>query len=166
MYQVVPYVPTPHTVVRKMLSMASLNQGETLMDLGAGDGRILVQAVREFGSRALGIELDLSRADGISSRLKKSRLEQESQLIPGSFFDAKLPEADVVTMYLLPSVNWMLRPKLERELKPGTRVISHDFPIWGWKPNDVQVVDENGHKHFLFLYVLPEKSVPAVTNEL
>jgi tRNA A58 N-methylase Trm61 len=128
----VPFVPMPESVVRRMLTLVDVKPGELVSDLGAGDGRILSSAARDFGARAVGIELHTSRYAETLERIRRERLGDWVKIIRGDFFEVSLTDADVATLHLLPSVNSMIRPKLERELKAGTRVVSHDFPIHGW----------------------------------
>jgi len=139
-----------------MLTIANLKPGETVYDLGAGDGRILSSAVRDFGAKALGVELHESRYQAIAKRIQAEHLQASAEVIRGDFLDINLSKANVITLYLLTSVNTMIRPKLERELKPGTRVVSHDFPIHGWKPSHVEKVWAQSNSHLLYLYEVPK----------
>lgn len=143
-----------------MLTLANLRPGETVYDLGAGDGRILSAAVRDFNAKALGVELHPSRYEAITKRIRTERLGDSAKVIQRDFLDIKLSKADVVTLYLLTSVNSLLRPKLERELKPNTRVVSHDFPIRGWKPLHVEKVWAQSNNHIVYLYEMPQ-SLPS-----
>ena len=151
----VPFVPTPEPVVRRMLILASVKPGELVYDLGAGDGRILSSAVREFDARAVGVELHASRYEAMEEMVKRERLGDSVRLIRGDFLDVDLTNADVVTLYLLTSVNSLLKPKLERELKPGARVVSHDFPIRGWVPSYVEKFREKYNAHLVYVYQVP-----------
>ena len=146
----VPFVPTPRPIVRRMLTLADTKPGERLIDLGAGDGRIVIAAAREFGANALGVELHPERYAIIrnSARPLKPNLEAVRQ----NFFLTDLSNADVVTMYLLPSVNEALRKKLERELHSGARVVSHDFSIPEWTPARVEIIHGPTGLHTLYLY--------------
>ena len=128
----VAYVPTPKVIVRQMLLLAGLRRGETLFDLGAGDGRILVEAAREFGARAKGIEIDPERVQRIKERLTATGVEAE--IIQADFMTVDLSSANVVAMYLSDSANSRLAPKLERELRGGARVVSLDYTLPGWAP--------------------------------
>jgi len=152
-YISVPFVPTPPEVIRELLKMADLKPGETLLDLGCGDGRVLVMAAKEFGAKAIGIEL---RKDLISKAIQNVAQEGVSDkvlIIQGNFFELPLPPADVIFMYLLTSVNERLRPKLEEETKSGVRIVSHDFEVIGWKPTRVEDFRAGGRSHKLYLYV-------------
>ncbi len=136
-----------------MLAAAGVRPGETVYDLGAGDGRIIHTAAGEFGARAVGVELHPERAALIRKQIR--HLDDEVQLVRGDFYQTNLSAADIVTMYLLPSVNAAIRPKLERELRPGTRVVSHDFHIPGWQPESVEIVPGLAGPHFIYLYKMP-----------
>jgi SAM-dependent methyltransferase len=151
----VPFVPTPELVVKRMLTIADLKPGELVYDLGAGDGRILSSAVKDFGAKAIGVELHESRYEAIARRIERERLRGSAGVIRGDFFDINLSQADVVTLYLLTSVNSMVKPKLECELKAGARVVSHDFPIHGCVPVCVEKVADRYTTHVVYLYRMP-----------
>jgi hypothetical protein len=139
-----PFVATPTPVVRQMLILAELKPGEVLYDLGSGDGRAVIMAAKDFGAKSVGVELrdDLTKRalDGIQKDI----------------FDVDLSSANVVFLYLTTSANERIKPKLESELKPGTRVVSHDYEILGWKPSKVDNFCENpkiGYpSHTLYVY--------------
>ena len=122
-----PWVPTPIRKVEKMLAMAELQQDELLYDLGCGDGRVLVIAARRFGARAVGIELDPLRYIWCQLLITVLGLRKRVQIVLGDFFSQDLSQADVVTCYLLQRTNDKLQGKLQHELQPGTRVVSHAF---------------------------------------
>ncbi len=149
----VPYVPTPYTVVREMLKIAGLKRGEVLFDLGCGDGRVLVTAAKEFGAYAVGIEKRGDLVQRAMLNVKREGVEDRVLIIQGDFFSFPLGAADVVFLYLLTSVNEKLRPKLDSELKPGSRVVSHDFQVIGWNPKATYDVKDGGRVHRVFLYV-------------
>ncbi|MEM1537779.1 MAG: class I SAM-dependent methyltransferase [Candidatus Nezhaarchaeales archaeon] len=148
----VPFVSSPEHVVRRMLQLAEVKPGDVVYDLGAGDGRILFIAAKEFGAHAIGVEIRKDLYSQIEEKIKLYNLNSEVQVIHGSFYDVDLSKADVVTMYLLTSVNEKLRPKLERELKPGARVVSHDFEVPGWRPWRVEEVYDRWCTHKIFVY--------------
>jgi len=152
-YVSVPFVPTPVEVIRRMLQMADLKPGELLLDLGCGDGRVLIVAAKEFGARAVGIEVRSDLASRAAYNAMKEGVSDRVLVINGNFFEIKLPPADVIFMYLLTSVNERLRPKLEREAKPGARIVSHDFEVTGWRPKMVEDFRDGGRSHRLYLYV-------------
>jgi len=139
----------------RMLTLADTKPGELVYDLGAGDGRILSLAVRCFGATAIGVELDKSRCRIIAERISTEKLGESASVIHGDFFDVDLSNADVVTLYLLTSANSLIRPKLERELKHGARVVSHEFPIEGWFPIQVEKVKTEHTTHAIYLYQIP-----------
>ena len=155
----VPFVPTPEPVVMRMLTLAGTKPGELVYDLGAGDGRILSLAVQSFGATAVGVELHESRFKTIAERIAEEKLEESASVIHGDFFDVDLSNADVVTLYLLPSVNSLMRPKLERELRYGARVVSHDFPIEGWFPMQFETVQTEHKTHAIYLYKVPRSKM-------
>src|SRR5262245_37733452 len=132
----VPFVPTPPDVVERMLVMAKVTKTDYVIDLGSGDGRVVRLAAQKYGARGFGVDLDtelvgrsvsLARRDGVSDRV--SFLAQD-------LFKTDISEATVLTMYLLPAVNMQLRPRLLTELKPGTRVVSHDFDLGDWAADE------------------------------
>jgi precorrin-6B methylase 2 len=158
----VPYVPTPPEVVNKMLDLAKVGPNDMVYDLGSGDGRIVIMAVEKYGAQALGVELDEERVKQSSARLVELGLEKRAKIVRGNLFETDLRPATVLTLYLLPSVNQRLRPRLEKELRPGARVVSHDFTIEGWKAEQTATVtSENGSSHTVYLYVLPQPQAAA-----
>jgi len=160
----VPFVPTPEPIVRQMLALADVKPGDHVYDLGAGDGRILSSAVREFGATAVGVELDASRCIEILERLKRERIEDSVRLIRGDFMVTNLADADVVTLYLLSSANSEIRPKLESQLRKGARVVSHDFPIKGWTPFRVVNFWDHHNLHTVYVYKIPHSVPNAITK--
>ncbi len=151
----VPFVPTPQQVAIRMLILANTRPSNVVYDLGAGDGRILSLAVQKFGATAIGVEFNDSRCRTISERIRAEKLQSFASVIHDDFLNVDLSNADVVTMYLLPSVNTLIRPKLERELRYGVRVVSHDFPIQGWFPMLVESVEAEDKTHAIYLYEVP-----------
>jgi cyclopropane fatty-acyl-phospholipid synthase-like methyltransferase len=149
-----PFVASPMNVVHAMLELADLKKDEVLFDLGCGDGRILIEAVQHFDANAVGVELDAGRYRECLRKIKESHLEDRVRVIHGNLLEVNLKQADVVTLYLLTSANDKLRPNLERELKNGARVVSHDFPISTWKAKKVEKIQENWGSHTLYLYTL------------
>lgn len=150
----VPYVPTPQEVVHKMLEVAQVKKGDTVYDLGCGDGRIVIMAAKEFGSNAVGIDIDPNRIREANENAKQAGVSEKTRFIEKDLFQADFRAANVVTLYLLTSVNLKLRPKLLAELKPGTRVVSHNFDMGDWKPT--KTVDFQGRK--IYLWVVGEKA--------
>lgn len=145
----VAYVPTPKTIVRQMLLLAGLRRGETLFDLGAGDGRVIIEAARGFRAKAIGIEIDPERVSRIRDRLRSTGIKAE--IIQADFMNVDLSPADVVAIYLSESVNTKLAPKLERELKAGSRVVSLDYALPGWVP-EKELIAKGALPRKLYLY--------------
>ncbi|MCA1615925.1 MAG: class I SAM-dependent methyltransferase [Acidobacteria bacterium] len=160
------FVPTPPETVEEMLRLAELKEGDVLYDLGSGDGRIPIRAAEKYGVRAVGIEIDpelvaaserAARAAGVAERVRFRR---------ENLFRADFREATVVTLYLSETINVALRPRLLRELKPGTKIISHDFRMGGWEPEQwVKVPWRNLHRN-VYVWTVPprgriKQSVPA-----
>lgn len=127
-----PWIPTPHKTIRIMLELARLKPGETLYDLGCGDGRIVIDAVKDFGALAIGIEIDPIRYYWAKLSILQLRLQCNAKVILGNFFKSNLSKADVVTLYLLQDTNVKLMKKLSDELKPGARIVTNTFIIPGW----------------------------------
>ena len=150
-----PSVPSPQNVVEKMLDAARLKPSETVFDLGSGDGRVLVTAAQRFGSKAVGVEISPAQVKASRDRIQKLKLEHLCTVLEGDALTADLSAADVVTMYLLTASNDLLRPNLERYLKPGARVVSHDYQIRGWKPARVEKVEAHKREHVLYIYEMP-----------
>jgi precorrin-6B methylase 2 len=146
----VAYIPTPKDLVHQMLHIAQLRRGETLYDLGAGDGRILVEAARRFGAKSVGIEIDPIRVSRIRERLKTTGVVAE--VIEGDFMEADMSKADVVTIYLSKSVNAKLAPKLRDELKDGARVVSLDYDLPSWLPEQAIDAKSAGLARRIYLY--------------
>jgi len=146
----VAYVPTPKNIVRQMLLLARLRRGELLYDLGAGDGRILIEGARDFGARCVGVEIDPERVARLQERLASTKVE--AMIIQGDLMQVDLSEADVVAIYLSDSVNAKLAPKLSRELKTGARVVSLDYALPDWKVEKEIPVASAGLGRKIYLY--------------
>jgi Methyltransferase domain len=136
----VPYVPTPQEVVERMLEMARVGPQDYLIDLGSGDGRIVVTAAKKFGTHGFGVDLNPVRIKESVENAASAGVSDRVAFHQRNLFDTDLGEATVITMYLLPRVNLLLRPKL-LELKPGTRIVSHDFDMDDWKPDESAIMD-------------------------
>jgi ribosomal protein L11 methylase PrmA len=151
----VPYVPTPLPVVRAMLKLAEAGPDDIVYDLGCGDGRILIMAVKEFGvKKAVGIDKDPDRIEEARKNAEREGVLDRIVLINDDFFNVDISEATIVTLFLLTIVNEALKPKFEKELRDGTRIVSHEFRIPGWKPvKVVDVRDYSGLTHTVYLYV-------------
>ncbi len=150
-----PFVPSPEAVVEKMLKLAEVKAGDTVYDLGCGDGRIIIMAAQKFGANSLGVELDDDLYKQTAERVKELKLQDKVKVIHGDLLQQDLTPATVVTLYLLTSANEKVRPNLEKYLKKGSRVVSHDFEIPGWKAEKTQGVGEDEsefRQHTLYLY--------------
>jgi len=152
----VPYVPTPQTVVDKMLEVAAVTKDDVIYDLGSGDGRIVITAAKKYGVRGVGVDIDPERVKEATANAVQAGVADRVKFIEQDLFRTDLKEASVVTLYLLPEVNLRLRPKLWRELKPGTRVVSHAFDMGDWKP--VQTVQVDGRT--IYYWVIPKNATP------
>jgi predicted O-methyltransferase YrrM len=151
----VPYVPTPTEVVAKMLSMANVNKKDLLYDLGSGDGRIVITAAREFGARGVGYDLNPQRIKESNENARRAGVTNRVRFTQQDLFEADLSGATVVTLYLLPDVNLKLRPKLLRELRPGTRIVSHNYHMGDWQAEAVAEVEVKGTKHYVYSWIVP-----------
>jgi protein-L-isoaspartate O-methyltransferase len=152
----VPFVPTPMDVAQKMLEIAKVQPDDVVYDLGSGDGRIVILAAQKFGARAVGVELNSDLYEKSSERIRKLGLQDRAQIIHENMFEVNVRHATVVTLYLLTAVNERLRPMLERQLRSGARVVSHDFQVPGWQPaQQVEVTSKNGVPSKIYLYIRP-----------
>jgi len=153
---IAPYVPSPPQVIRQMLILAQLKPREVFFDLGAGDGRAVIMAAKDFGARAVGVELREDLVKKALSTVYESSLQDRVTIVNGDMFNVDLTSADVIFLYLTTSANEKVKPKLETELKLGVRVVSHDYEIVGWKPVKVENFCENqtlGYpSHTIYLY--------------
>lgn len=152
--ELAPYFPSPRLVVQRMLELAELKPGEQMFDLGSGDGRIVIQAAQKFKAKATGVELSSTLVERSRRTIERLKLTDLCKIIEGDFTKQDYSSADVVTLYLLPEANAALKPVLEKTLKPGTRVVAHDFPVPGWKELKQTTIpdDGEGRSHTLYLY--------------
>ena len=151
-----PYVRSPEHAVDKMLEMANLKPGETLYDLGCGDGRILITAAKRYDIHAVGVEISGHLAKVAAENVKRAGLQDRVKVVHGNFMQTDLSSANVVTLYLATTANESLRPNLERYLHPNTRVVSYDYPIPGWKTiNTAETQGLSGATHTIYLYEVP-----------
>jgi protein-L-isoaspartate O-methyltransferase len=151
-----PYVVSPQEIVDRMLELADLKPGEKLYDLGSGDGRVLITAVVRFKAKAVGVEISDDLVSSANDRIHRLGLDSDAHVIHGNFLDVDLSPADVVTLYLATDANELLRPNLEKYLRNGSRVVSHEYAMPGWKPKLVDK-DPERHGHTIFLYEMPPK---------
>src|SRR5437763_3785684 len=149
-----PYYPTPETIVQKMLQLGELKAGEKMFDLGSGDGRIVIMAAEKFHANAVGIELDKELFRQSTDKIQSLRLQKTAKIVNGDVLQQDYSSADLITVYLLPLSNDKVRPILEKQLKKGTRIVSHDFEFKDWKPEKVEPIDDDGEgrSHMIYLY--------------
>lgn len=149
-----PYYPTPMTIVQKMLELGRLRAGEKMYDLGSGDGRIVIMAAQKFKADSVGVEYDYDLCRQSEAAIRKLGLQTTARIIQGDLFAQNYGDADLVTVYLLPSSNDKVRPMLEKQLKKGARVVAHDFEFRDWTPVKTETIDDDGEgrSHTIFLY--------------
>jgi tRNA G37 N-methylase Trm5 len=150
--KIVPFVPTPQEVVDKMIELGGVKKGDTVYDLGSGDGRIVITAAKK-GARAVGFEIDPDLVKESRENIKKAGVENLAEIRQQDILAVDLSPANVVTMYLLPDVNLKLRPNVLKQMKPGSRVVSHAFDMGDWKPDKTEKV--NGRT--IYLWNVPGK---------
>ena len=150
------FVPTPQEVVEDMLRLADVKKGDVLYDLGSGDGRIAVTAAKKYGIRATGIDIDPERIKEANENAKKAGVTKLVEFRQEDLFKARFKDATVVTLYLLPDLNVKLRPRLLAELKPGTRIVSHQFDMGDWAPD--KKLESNGRTVYFW-------TIPALAKD-
>jgi len=156
----VVYVPTPPEVVAAMLKLANVIKDDVVYDLGSGDGRIVITAAKEYGARGVGIDINPVRIKEAQENAQKAGVTDRVKFLQQDLFEADFHEATVVTLYLLPRLNLKLRPKLLHELKPGTRIVSHDFDMGDWKPEKtVQVGSKT-----VYYWIIPANAASNGTS--
>ncbi len=153
----VPYVPTPPEAVEAMLKLAEVKSTDFVIDLGCGDGRIVVMAAQKFKARGKGVDFNPKRIEEANENARQAGVTGRVEFVQGDFFEADIHNATVVTLYLLPSVNLKLRPKLLKDLKLGTRIVSHSFDMGDWEPD--KKVESDGR--ILRLWTVTEKAKAA-----
>jgi SAM-dependent methyltransferase len=149
----VPYVPSPNPVVDGMLKLAGVSSADTVYDLGCGDGRIVITAAKAYGAKGVGVDINPERIEEARANAKSAKVEDKVRFEENDLFKANIAGATVVTLYLLPDVNLRLKSKLLKELKPGTRIVSHSFDMGDWKPEKEERVE--GRQ--IFLWTVPKK---------
>lgn len=151
------FVPTPQEVVDRMLELAKVKKEDVVYDLGCGDGRIVITAAKKYGCKAIGFDIDPERVKKSRANVQKNHVEDLVTIKQADIFTLDLRPASVVTLYLLPSLNVKLLPQL-KQLKAGSRIVSHDFGIRGVKPNTIlRVPADDGARHRVYLWVTPLK---------
>ena len=153
----VPDVRTPPEVVMEILRLAGVGPADVVYDLGSGDGRIVIAAAHDFGARGVGIELDPDLVAESEKNAERASVSVRTRFLKQDIFDTDVGEATVVTLYLSPELNLRLRPKLLAQLKPGSRIVSHDFPIGDWPPARVVKFQGPERVHVLSLWVVPPR---------
>jgi tRNA G37 N-methylase Trm5 len=154
-----PYVPTPQDVVERMLTLAQVGPKDVVVDLGSGDGRLVVTAAKKFGAHGVGIDIDPARIAEGQANATKDGVANLVEFRQQDALEADLSKATVVTLYLLSSSNVKLRPRLLSQLKPGARVVSHQFGMGDWQPDKVDTfTDANGTSRTLYLWTVGANS--------
>ena len=153
-----PFLVTPPEIVDQMLRLAKVGPADTVYDLGSGDGRLVIAAVRDFGARAaIGVEIDPALVARSREYARRAGVADRVTFLEQDFFRADLAPASVVTLYLTREVNLRLAPRLRSELRPGTRVVSFNFDMGDWEPRAMIRVDVNGRTTPVYLWVVPER---------
>jgi SAM-dependent methyltransferase len=168
----VEYVPTPHNVVVEMLQLLAVKPTDVVYDLGCGDGRVVITAAKRFKARGVGIDIDPKRIKESRANARRAGVVNHVKFLQQDLFETDIREASVVALYLLPDLNRKLRPKLLSDLRPGTRVASHDFDMGDWHPDRVIYVRGSAYEHTVYYWVIPadidgawQMSVPTPTGE-
>ena len=149
----VPYLPSPTAVVDAMLTLAGVTPADNVYDLGCGDGRIVIQAAKQYKAHGVGIDINPKRIQEARANALAARVGPRVRFEQNDLFQADIHDASVVMLYLLPSVNLRLRPKLLRELKPGARIVSHSFDMGDWKPEKELPIEDT----VIYLWKVPAK---------
>ncbi len=167
-----PYVPTPQAVVDKMLDMAQVKAGDVVIDLGSGDGRIMITAARRHGAQGFGVEIDPRLVQRSNEEARRLGIADRVKFLRQDLFNTDFHEANVLTLYLLPDVNIALRPKILAELKPGTRVLSHDYDMREWRPDAEETIPAPDKtvgmrkESMVYLWIVPARVEGEWTFEL
>jgi SAM-dependent methyltransferase len=153
-----PFVPTPQEVVDRMLQMAEVKKDDVVYDLGCGDGRLVITAAKQYGARGVGIDIDAARIAESKANAKAAGVEHLVEFRQQDALTVDVSSASVVTLYLLTAANLRLRPTLQKTLKPGSRVVSHQFGMGDWVPTRTEtIVDQRGTARLLYLWVIGER---------
>ncbi len=151
------YLPTPQEAVEVMLSLAEVCEADILYDLGSGDGRVLITAAQKFGTRGVGIDIDPQRISQAIENAKQSGVSDRVTFLQQNLFESDFYEATIVVLYLLPHLNLRLRPRLLQQLKPGTRILSHDFDMGDWQPHQVQTAKTPEETATIYQWIVPSE---------
>jgi cyclopropane fatty-acyl-phospholipid synthase-like methyltransferase len=149
-----PYVSTPQSVVEAMLRLAAVRKDDVIYDLGCGDGRIVITAARNFGARGVGIDIDPRRIEEANASARFAGVSDRARFVVQDLFKTDFSEASVLTLYLFPELNARLLPKLRSELRPGTRIVSHQFGIGDWKPERAETAWSGTMDHQIYLWTV------------
>jgi SAM-dependent methyltransferase len=160
----VPYLPTAPEVVRRMIQLAGVRSGDVVYDLGCGDGRIVIAAVSIPGVRGVCVEIDPARLRESRHNAEAAAVADSIEFVQGDLFEVPIADATVVMLYLLPDVNLRLRPRLQRELRPGARVVSHSFSMGDWKPRRIVEFGAPPDLDVLYLWVVGPRRPAATTR--
>jgi ubiquinone/menaquinone biosynthesis C-methylase UbiE len=152
-----PYLPSPQLVVERMLQAAQLKPGETLYDLGSGDGRIVITAAQMFKANAIGVEISDALCKSTLKKIAALHLDSQVKIVHANALKVDLSPADVVTLYLLTSSNARLKPNLEKYLKPSARVVSLNFGMPGWKATRTETVHADRQTHTIYVYEMSDR---------
>ncbi len=155
-----PYVGTPVRVMDRMLELANIKPGDTVYDLGCGDGRIVIAAAMRYKAKAVGVEISPKLASEATLAIERAGLSGRARIIQGDLLETDLSGADVVTIYLATQLNAQLRPRLEKYLHAGARVVSHDYAVPGWKPTRIERTDGK-RGHVIYVYEMPPARDPG-----
>jgi SAM-dependent methyltransferase len=153
----VPYVPTHERIVNEMLKIANVGKNDVLYDLGCGDGRIPITAAKRFGTRGVGVDIDPQRVTEARENAVKEGVTDRVKFFQQDLFDTDIKDATVVTLYLLPDINLRLRPRLLSDLKPGTRVVSHNYDMGDWQPQRTITIKLPDGEHTVYFWVVPPR---------
>jgi len=159
-----PYLPSPQLVAERMLEAARVKVGETVYDLGSGDGRIVITAAQKFGANAVGVEISDVLCKSTEKKVTALGLTSQVKIIHGSALKVDLSPADVVTLYLLTSSNARLRPNLEKYLKPTARVVSLNFGMPEWKATRIETVHADRQTHTIYVYEMSHRKLDTKTK--
>jgi tRNA A58 N-methylase Trm61 len=159
----VRFEPTPPHIVTAMLELARVKARDVVYDLGSGDGRIAIAAAKRFGAQSVGVEIHAARVAEATHNARQARVSDRVQFFHRDLFDVDLQPASVVTLFLLPEANVMLRPKMLRELAPGSRIVSYIHEMGSWKPQKAHyTLDRTGWYHRIYLWTVPERGAPGM----
>jgi SAM-dependent methyltransferase len=168
----VEYVPTPHNVVAEMLRLADVKPTDVVYDLGSGDGRVVITAAKRYKARGVGVDIDPQRIKESRANARQAGVDKKVTFLQQDLFKTDIREATVVSLYLLPQLNRQLRPKLFSDLRPGTRIVSHDFDMGDWHPDQVINIPGATYEHTVYYWVIPanihgtwQMNLPGVRGE-